>query len=83
MLFSGLEHVSPGYVGFPEIQQPREITASCPSWANFEGLRQAYSIATGGDSPVESIWKNLNTWHNLACLSTRFFLIKAPQILAQ
>lgn len=44
-----LEHVSSGYVGFPKTQQSSGITASCPSWANFDGLRQACSIATGGD----------------------------------
>lgn len=27
MLFSGSEHMSSGYVGFPEIQQPTEISA--------------------------------------------------------
>lgn len=47
--FSGMEHVPTGYLGFPEIQQPSEITASCPSWANFKGLRQACSIVIEGD----------------------------------
>lgn len=45
MCFSQGWSMSSGYVGFPEIEQTSGISSSCPSWANFEGIRQA----TGGD----------------------------------
>lgn len=49
MLFSRLEHVSSGYVGFPEIQQSTEIIAQAGLTLKVLDKIQACSIATGGD----------------------------------